>query len=96
MGEIAAHDGPIPEEMKIPALVKRGREIAPTLVRVIERALGERPYILGERFSAADIMLGFGLNIASHLKFVNDETPRVAAYSERLTARPAYKRALAV
>jgi glutathione S-transferase len=95
MGEIAAHDGPIPEEMKIPALVERGREIAPALIGVIERALGEHPFILGERFCAADIMLGFGLNIASHLKFVTDETPRVAAYCERLMARPAYTRAAA-
>ena len=39
MGEVAAHGGPMPEEMRIPALVERGSEIAPALVRVVERAL---------------------------------------------------------
>jgi glutathione S-transferase len=96
MGEIAAHGGPIPDEMRIPALVDRGRAIAPALVNVVERALDGRTYILGEEFSAADIMLGFGLNIARHLGFVGEDTPRSLDYCERLMARPAYQRAAAV
>ena len=96
MGEIAAHGGPMPEAMRIPALVDRGRDLAPALVGVVERGLGDRPYILGESFSAADIMLGFGLNIARHLGFVSDATPRAGAYCDRLAARPAYQRAAGV
>ncbi len=96
MGEIAAHSGPMPEAMRIPALVERGREIAPALVGVVERALGDRPFILGEAFSAADIMLGFGLNIARHLQLVSDQTPRSLAYCDRLVARPAFQRAASV
>ena len=97
MGEIAAHGGPIPEEMRIPALVTRGEEIAPSLVRVVERVLaGEnRPFILGSEFSAADIMLGFGLNIARYLNHVSDATPHCRDYCDRLASRPAYQRALA-
>ena len=93
MGEIAAHSGPIPDDMKIPALVDRGCDIAPALVGVVERALGDQPYILGDEFSAADIMLGFGLHIARHLTFVSEETPRTLAYCERLTNRPAFQKA---
>jgi glutathione S-transferase len=96
MGEIAAHSGPIPEKWRVPALVDRGRAIAPTLVAIVEEALGGGPYILGERFSAADIMLGFGLGIARYLEFVSDATPRTRDYLERLTARPAYQRAVVV
>lgn len=96
MGEVAAHSGPIPDEMKIPALVSRGREIAPALVGVVERALGDHEFILGEHFSAADIMLAFGLNIARHLEFVNESTPRVRDYCDRLMTRPAALRAAAL
>lgn len=95
MGEVAAHGGPMPDDLKIPALVDRGREIAPALVGVVERALGDQPYILGDEFSAPDIMLGFGLNIARHLGFVTEATPRVDAYCDRLTARSAFQRAAA-
>lgn len=96
MGEVAAHAGPMPEKWRVPALVTRGREVAPTLVAVVERALEGRSFIGGERFGAADIMLGFGLGIARYLEFVNDATPRTRDYLERLTARPAYQRAFAV
>lgn len=96
MGEVAAHAGPMPEKWRVPALVTRGREVAPSLVAVVERALDGCPYILGDRFSAADIMLGFGLGIARYLEFVNDATPRTRDYLERLTARPAYQRAVLV
>lgn len=95
MGEIAAHSGPMPQKWRIPALVDRGREIAPSLVGVVERALGEKPWILGDTFCAADVMLTYGLNIGSQIGFVNDETPRVRAYCERAIARPAFQRAAA-
>lgn len=94
MGEIAAHGGPIPEAMRIPALVDRGREIAPDLVRVVERALGDRTCIVGDRFTAADIMIHFGLNIARHLGFVSADTPACLAYCDRHAGRPAYQKAI--
>lgn len=96
MGEVAAHAGPMPEKWRIPALVERGRALAPSLVGVVEDALGDRPYILGERFSAADVFLGFGLGIARYLEFVNDATPRSRDYLARLQARPAYGRSALV
>jgi glutathione S-transferase len=96
MGEVAAHAGPMPEKWRIPALVDRGRALAPSLVGVVEDALGDRPFILGDRFSAADIQLGFGLGIARYLEFVNDSTPRSSAYLARLEARPAYQRSARV
>ncbi len=96
MGEIAAHSGPMPEDRRKPALVERGREIAPDLVRVVERALHDRRFIVGDAFGAADIMLAFGLSIARHLEYVGPETPACLDYLERLEAREAYRRAAAV
>ncbi len=96
MGEVAAHAGPMPEKWRLPALVTRGREVAPSLIAVVERTLEGRSYIVGDAFGVADIMLGFGLGIARYLEFVNAATPRTRDYLERLTARPAYQRAVVV
>ena len=93
MGEIAAHSGPMPEERRVPALVDRGREVAQQIVTVVEQALGSNQWILGDNFSAADIMLVFGLMIADYLGYVNRGTPRVRAYVDRAMARPAFQRA---
>ena len=95
-GETVAHNGVLPAERCIPALVERGQELLPDLIAIIEQALAGNDYILGQQFSAADIMLGFGLTIAQYLGFVNDTTPNTLAYCQRLVKRPAYLRAAAV
>ena len=94
--EVIVHDGVLPEERIIPQLVGRGRQELPKMVGVAERALQGRDYILGDQFSAADIMLGFAMPIAQYAGFVDDSTPNCQAYLQRIAARDAYQRAMAV
>lgn len=54
-------------------------------------ALGDKPYLDGERFTAGDLMMTTVLRIKPELV----EDPRLKAYIERCTARPAFQRALA-
>ncbi|HWA60318.1 MAG TPA: glutathione S-transferase family protein, partial [Caulobacteraceae bacterium] len=56
--------------------------------RVVEDALRPGPWILGERFSAADVILGSILSVALFNKRL-PETETLAAYNARITARPA-------
>jgi glutathione S-transferase len=63
------------------------------VVDVLEAALTPGPWILGERFSAADVMLGADLHFAVELFRMIDPRPAFAAYLERCTARPAFARA---
>jgi glutathione S-transferase len=49
---------------------------------------------LGERFSAADVMLGSVVALAERLK-LNESFPRLQAYAKRLTARPAFQKSRA-
>lgn len=61
-------------------------------LRRLDDALAAGPYLLGERFSAADVMLGGGLGWAAHL--LPADGP-IAAYLARLSERPAAARAMA-
>ena len=65
-----------------------------TVCRVLEEALRPGPWLLGERFTAADVVLGANISVALFNKFLPD-MPALAAYNERLSARPAYKAAAA-
>ena len=58
----------------------------------VSDALGDGDWLAGE-FSIADIMMVTVLNSLKNTDFVS-EYPNLAAYKERATARPAYKRAL--
>jgi len=59
----------------------------------IERELGEKNHLLGA-FTAADVMLGFPLDLAERQGHLAGR-PRLLAYLERLRTRPAYARAQA-
>jgi glutathione S-transferase len=59
-------------------------------VSCLAKALGDKPYLDGERFTAADLMMTTVLRILPELVA---DLP-LAAYVERCTARPAFRRAL--
>ena len=63
------------------------------VVARLENTLGRQPYVLGETFSAADILVGSALQWA---RTVFPESPILDAYIERLNARPALQRANAL
>ena len=60
---------------------------------VLESALEEGPWILGERFSAADIAVGAALNFAVRLFKMAPSRPAFDRYLDRCEARPAFQRA---
>ncbi|MNT22567.1 Glutathione S-transferase GST-6.0 [compost metagenome] len=61
------------------------------MTRLLE-ALWEGPWLMGDRFTVADVLIGSTVGWArEHLP----ESPLLDAYVERLAARPAHARALA-
>ncbi|HEY8230865.1 MAG TPA: glutathione S-transferase family protein [Rhodanobacteraceae bacterium] len=64
-----------------------------TTVSAIQQALVPGPWLLGERFSAADVLWGNALRWVTGFGMV-EATPVVADYIARVMARPAEQRAL--
>jgi glutathione S-transferase len=60
----------------------------------LEAELAASPWFVGDRFSAADIMLSFPLEAATDRAGLNQTRPRLMDFLQRIHARPAYKRAL--
>jgi glutathione S-transferase len=60
----------------------------------LSNRLDDKPFLDGERFTAGDLMMTTVLRILGHTDLVAADR-RLAAYIERCTARPAFKRALA-
>lgn len=64
-------------------------------VRFLSQTLADRDYLLGERFSAADVMLGSMVAIRLFTKMLPPD-PVLVTYNDRLLARPAFQRAQAI
>lgn len=60
---------------------------------VLDAALSNGPWLLGDTFSAADIVIGSGLNFAVRLFKMVPPRPAFDAYIDRCAARPAFQRA---
>lgn len=58
----------------------------------LSRSLGEKSFLDGDRFTAGDLMMATVLRILKHTDIVSSDR-RLAAYIERCTDRPAFKRA---
>jgi glutathione S-transferase len=60
---------------------------------VLEAAVEKGPYLLGDDFSAADIVIGSGINFAVRLFKLIPTRPAFDRYVDTLAARPAFQRA---
>ncbi|HZF32060.1 MAG TPA: glutathione S-transferase family protein [Gammaproteobacteria bacterium] len=74
------------------------KERRPGLVDVVrkrltglDRELGRRPYLLGEEFTAPDILMSSALREIQHTDLLGG-APNVAAYKTRCEARPAWRK----
>lgn len=65
-----------------------------TTIETAAQAVAKGPFVLGEEFSAADIVLGSHLIWDMMMKAL-PERPEFTTYAQRLQARPAWQRAMA-
>lgn len=74
-----------------------GRARAAQFLAMVDDQLSRTPFIAGERFTAADIMMTFPFTTTRLFMPVDVEGhPHIAAYVKRMAARPAYRRMRAI
>ena len=94
LGEIVNHRRALPEAEQSDAAIAEMQERSRLCIQALDQALADRPYLLGETFSAADIMTGYSLMLATDW-CPEDFRSNVAAYWQRLSERPGYVAAVA-
>jgi glutathione S-transferase len=94
-------DGPMPPEAKpvAEAIAARVRSayIDPqndAHFAYLESELGRSTWFAGEEFTAADIQMSFPIEARGARSGFGETQPRLAGFLERISARPAYRRAL--
>jgi glutathione S-transferase len=66
-----------------------------SVIDTVATQLSRGPYMLGERFTAADIVWGSGLAWTTKFGLI-PERPAISAYIERVGKRPSFARAAAI
>jgi glutathione S-transferase len=63
-------------------------------LEVVDQAISDQDFLLGPAFSAADIMMGFTLQLLAKLNVLDDQYPNALFYLERLTTRESLRRTM--
>ncbi|MGB6427816.1 MAG: glutathione S-transferase family protein, partial [Methyloceanibacter sp.] len=66
-----------------------------TVMKVLTMGIEPGPYLMGEQFTAADVVLGSTMRWGMMFKLL-PEQPEFTAYVDRLVARPAFNQAFAL
>jgi glutathione S-transferase len=82
-----------PPERRVPQVVEDYRRWFYGRLRAVDAALQGTDYLVANRFTAADIAIGFALHLATLIGIDGDFPPAVRTYLDRLRARDAFKRA---
>ena len=91
---ITKHRFALPEKRRVPAIIETAQWEWGLAAKILATGLGEREFIVGEQFTAADILAAQTLAWARAFKMPLGHAP-LDAYADRLLARPALARALA-
>ena len=94
LGAIVQHTIRRAEADRVPKLAQEAREVFLRFSAAIEKELSQHDYIVGDDFSAADIMLAYGLSRAVEMKLVPaEQVPHLSDYVARVSSRPAFQKA---
>jgi glutathione S-transferase len=84
---ISKHTALYPEEDRLPADVALARRDFLPMAAVLEKHLKDRSYVVGDRFTAADVIVAYTLDWAGEAQLLG-ECPTLCSYVERMYARP--------
>lgn len=87
-----------PKEERVESVLADGRAALTKVMGVLDKELDTKlgrggPFICGEAFTAADIMLGYDLYLCNLIGAGFADHKNVATYYERLSARPGFLKA---
>ena len=82
-----------PEATRLPKVAKDYTQWFYSRLRSVELATAHNEFLAANRFTIADIAVGYALNFAEQLGLADGFKPNTKAYYERLKARPAFQKA---
>ncbi len=83
-----------PNERRQPQVVEDYAKWFLGRLRAVEAATGQTEWLSQNRFTAADVVIGYALRLADNLGLSKQFGPNVAAYWQRVQQRDGYRRAV--
>lgn len=92
ISDISSHTNFLPEDKRLPQVVEMSGVKLKRMLAILETHLTTRDYLLGDKFSAVDVIMSALIQWAAFMGLVAG-FDHVKAYAKRCTQRPAHIRA---
>jgi len=86
-GLLNSRDFLLPEEQHIPQAVIQAKLMFQRAAAALEQELSDKEYIIGNRFSATDIIISYCIYLGRFSEFVDETTPNLHSYLARMYER---------
>ena len=83
-----------PEESRLPKVAEDYSKWFHSRLRSLETATADNEFLCADRFTIADVAVGFALYLAEFLRLSEGFKPNTMAYYQRLKARAGFQRAI--
>ena len=93
MNQIVVQTILLPPERRDENVLKQAKNLLTKSLRMVNANLADKEYLIGD-FSAADLMLGHACYMSNRMGCVTDEMQHIKDYVARISARPAFKKAI--
>ncbi len=91
LSQLVQHTALLPEGERDRAVADKARRVFKHFARSIDAALAGQSYLVGDAFSAADIVVGYALFVAEEFGVFPSGLENLRAYYGRLSEREAFK-----
>ena len=93
MNQIVVQTILLPPERRDENVLKQAKNLLTKSLMMVNTNLANKEYLIGD-FSAADLMLGHACYMSNRMGCVTDEMQHIKDYVARISARPAFKKAI--
>ncbi len=93
MNQIVVQTILLPPERRDENVLKQAKNLLTKSLMMVNVNLADKEYLIGD-FSAADLMLGHACYMSNRMGCVTDEMQHIKDYVARISARPAFKKAI--
>ncbi|MDC3111455.1 glutathione S-transferase family protein [Pelagibacteraceae bacterium] len=93
MNQIVVQTILLPPERRDENVLKQAKNLLTKSLMMVNANLADKEYLIGD-FSAADLMLGHACYMSNRMGCVTDEMRHIKDYVARISARPAFKKAI--
>ncbi|MFC1534387.1 glutathione S-transferase family protein, partial [Thermodesulfobacteriota bacterium] len=84
----------IPEDQRDEKVIQDDMNALPRVLKLLDEHLSEREYMLGDKFTLADINLGITVLVSRQAEYDLSEYANISRWMEMLLERPSFKEGL--